>query len=85
MASIQGAYYNRKNSFNLNINSICYIVGIGMYIAIISEAIYSAYRNKLEIHRIRVIVKGTLLSLLYINPIYFLSLVVGVDCCFISI
>ena len=63
----QGAVLNPISS--LSVNAFFYIVGISLFLLIFFDAIYSAYGEILEFHKVRVIVKASLLSLLHISPV----------------
>jgi hypothetical protein len=75
-ASIQGAYYNNLNYITKN--SIFYIIGILIYLGIGVVNISMSISNLHRINKMRILVKATFLSLLYISPIYLLPIAIGV-------
>jgi len=80
-ACIIGTYYNPLTS--LSINGIFYIFGILFYIILVVESIFSTFINKSNLFKIRIISKLTVLSLLYLSPIYLLPVFVGIEGLFI--
>jgi hypothetical protein len=82
-ASIQGAYYNSINY--VTTNTIFYILGILLYLLVGIANIWLAVTNIHRINKLRILLKATFLSLLYISPIYFLPIAMGVEVIFIVI
>ncbi len=64
-------------------NSIFYIIGILIYLVIGIVNISMCIKNLHRINKLRVLVKATFLSLLYISPIYLLPIAFGVELVFI--
>lgn len=64
-------------------NSLFYIFGILIYILVGTVDIWMAVLNIHRINKLRVFVKATFLSLLYISPIYLLPIAFGVELVFI--
>lgn len=74
--SIQGAYYNSMNYFTSN--SVFYIVGILLFVGIGVVNVWMAVSSIHRINKVRVMVKTTFLSLLYVSPVYLLPIGLGV-------
>lgn len=75
--SVQGAFYNYQQI--ITVNGVFYILGMLLFIFVTIETFYSFIRNKKRINKVRVYLKGCLLSLAYLNPIYVTSVCVAVD------
>lgn len=80
-ASIQGAYYNNFNYVTRN--TILYGVGILMFLIVGIVNLWMCVQNSQRINKIRILVKATFLSLIYISPIYLLPLAMGIEAAFI--
>lgn len=74
--SIQGAYYNNLNYFTSN--SMFYIIGILLYVVVGVVNLWMAVSSIHRINKVRVMVKTTLLSLLYVSPVYLIPIALGV-------
>lgn len=79
--SIQGAYYNNFNYFTSN--TIFYMSGILLYIVLGAVNIWMTVRSIHRINKIRIMVKTTFLSLIYVSPIYLLPIALGVEAIFV--
>lgn len=77
-SSLQGSIYNPVNS--LTSNGFFYILGICIYAAIICEAAYKLYIDRITYFwRLRVILKATVLSLAHFSPIYLFCTAILLD------
>jgi hypothetical protein len=79
--SIQGAYYNNLNY--ITSNSWLYLVGIVLFVVVAVANLWMAVTSIHRINKIRVLVKTSFLSLLYVSPIYLLPIALGLELIFI--
>jgi hypothetical protein len=79
--SIQGAYYNNLNY--ITSNTIFYVMGIVLFVLVGIACIWMALDSWHRINKVRVLVKTTFLSLLYVSPIYLLPIAMGMEFVFI--
>lgn len=79
--SIQGAYYNNLNY--ITSNSWLYLVGIVLFVVVAVVNLWMAVTSIHRINKIRVLVKTSFLSLLYVSPIYLLPIALGLELIFI--
>ena len=75
--SVQGAFYNYQQI--ITVNGVFYIMGMLLFICVTVETFYSFVRNHRQLNKVRVYLKGCLLSVAYINPIYVVSVCVTFD------
>lgn len=75
--SVQGAFYNYQQI--ITVGGVFYILGMLLFIFVTIETFYSFIRNMKRINKVRVFLKGCLLGLAYLNPIYVTSVCVAVD------
>lgn len=75
--NIQGAFYNPLQL--ITVNGVFYILGMLLMIYVTIETIYSMIRNFKSINKVRVFIKGVLLSLAHFNPIYLISVCITTD------
>jgi hypothetical protein len=73
-ASLQGIFMNPIPILDLNFTF--YIIGVLLYISIVTECMYKLSSN---LYKIRAILKATLLSLAYISPVSLLSATILID------
>ena len=52
-----------------------YIFGILVLVGLISHSFYLCFKSIADLWRLRIIVKGIVLSMTYVSPIYLFSLV----------
>lgn len=78
-ACLQGAILNPITT--ININGLFYILGILIYICLCAETVYRLlFRDAKEyIHRVRIILKATILSLSHFSPVYLVASCVVAD------
>lgn len=79
--SIQGAYYNNLNY--ITPNTIFYVMGIVLFVVVAITCIWMTLDSVHRINKVRVLVKTTFLSLLYVSPIYLLPIAMGIEIIFI--
>lgn len=75
--SVQGAKFNPISQVTLN--SVFYLIGIIVYLAIFIEILYSVHSNRQNFYKIRIFLKATLLSLGHLNPIIVVSMSIILD------
>ncbi len=78
--SIQGAYYNNLNY--ITPNTIFYVAGIVLFVMVAIACVWMALSSLHRINKVRVLVKTTFLSLLYISPLYLLPIAMGLELIF---
>jgi hypothetical protein len=79
--SIQGAYYNNLNYFTSN--SLFYIIGILLFVVVGVVNVWMAVSSIHRINKVRILVKTTFLSLLYVSPVYLIPIALGVELIFV--
>lgn len=75
--SVQGARLNPIQK--MTVNSLFYLIGIVLYLAIFIEMIYMVYQDKQNFYRVRIFLKATLLSIGHFNPIIVVSIAIILD------
>ena len=56
-------------------NGMWYIFGILVLVGLISHSCYLCFKSTADLWRLRIIIKGILLSMTYVNPVYLFYLV----------